>query len=127
MRARRATVEHPFWTLKAWMGATHLKTKTLKQVRTGVLWARATMIQQKTGRPVHFELTEPARETLASWLRRRGGRPGDWLFQSRKWPGAHLSAPQYARLVGRWVALVDLEPRVRHAQPAAHEGRAGLP
>jgi hypothetical protein len=39
MRARRATVEHPFWTLKAWMGATHLKTKTLKQVRTGVLWA----------------------------------------------------------------------------------------
>ena len=93
----------------------------------GVLRARATMIQQKTGRPVHFELTEPARETLASWLRRRGGRPGDWLFQSRKWPGAHLSARQYARLVGRWVALVDLEPRVRHAQPAAHEGRAGLP
>ena len=34
MRIRRATVEHPFGTLKAWMGATHFKTKTLKNVRT---------------------------------------------------------------------------------------------
>jgi transposase len=34
MRVRRATVEHPFGTLKAWMGATHFKTKTLKQVGT---------------------------------------------------------------------------------------------
>jgi transposase len=34
MRLRRATVEHPFGTLKAWMGATHFKTKTLDKVRT---------------------------------------------------------------------------------------------
>jgi transposase len=34
MRVRRATVEHPFGTLKAWMGATHFKTKTLKRVST---------------------------------------------------------------------------------------------
>jgi transposase len=34
MRVRRATVEHPFGTLKAWMGATHLKTRTLEKVRT---------------------------------------------------------------------------------------------
>ena len=34
MRTRRATVEHPFGTLKAWMGATHFKTKTLERVRT---------------------------------------------------------------------------------------------
>lgn len=34
MRVRRATVEHPFGTLKAWMGATHFKTRTLKNVRT---------------------------------------------------------------------------------------------
>ncbi len=26
-------MEQPFGTLKAWMGATHFKTKTLKQVR----------------------------------------------------------------------------------------------
>jgi transposase len=34
MRIRRATVEHPFGTLKAWMGATHFKTRTLKNVST---------------------------------------------------------------------------------------------
>ncbi len=34
MRVRRATVEHPFGTIKAWMGATHFKTKTLEKVRT---------------------------------------------------------------------------------------------
>jgi len=34
MQLRRQTVEHPFGTLKAWMGATHFLTKTLPRVRT---------------------------------------------------------------------------------------------
>jgi transposase len=34
MGIRRQTVEHPFGTLKAWMGATHFLTRTLKNVRT---------------------------------------------------------------------------------------------
>jgi transposase len=34
MRMRRQTVEHPFGTLKAWMGATHFLTKTLERVST---------------------------------------------------------------------------------------------
>ena len=34
MRIRRQTVEHPFGTLKAWMGATHFLTKGLKNVST---------------------------------------------------------------------------------------------
>src|SRR5271154_2012783 len=34
MRIRRATVEHPFGTLKAWMGATHFKTRTIEKVKT---------------------------------------------------------------------------------------------
>jgi len=33
-RERRQTVEHPFATLKAWMGATHFLTRTLSKVRT---------------------------------------------------------------------------------------------
>ncbi len=32
MRIRRQTVEHVFGTLKAWMGATHFKTRRLKNV-----------------------------------------------------------------------------------------------
>jgi len=34
MRARRETVEHPFGTLKCWMGYTHFQTRTLKMVST---------------------------------------------------------------------------------------------
>ena len=34
MRTRRETVEHPFGTIKYWMGATHFQMKTLKRVAT---------------------------------------------------------------------------------------------
>jgi transposase len=34
MRVRRQTVEHPFGTLKAWMGSTHFLMRTLKHVST---------------------------------------------------------------------------------------------
>jgi transposase len=34
MRIRRETVEHPFGTLKSWMGYTHFLTKTLDRVST---------------------------------------------------------------------------------------------
>jgi len=33
MGVRRQTVEHPFGTLKAWMGAAHFLTRTLDKVR----------------------------------------------------------------------------------------------
>ena len=34
MRVRRRTVEHPFGTIKAWMGATHFQMRTLPKVAT---------------------------------------------------------------------------------------------
>ena len=34
MRVRRATVEHPFGTIKSWMGSTHFLTRTLDRVNT---------------------------------------------------------------------------------------------
>ncbi len=34
MRVRRSTVEHPFGTIKCWMGATHFLTMTLPKVAT---------------------------------------------------------------------------------------------
>jgi BMFP domain-containing protein YqiC len=36
MGVRRQTVEHPFGTLKAWIGATHFLTRTLDKVRTEI-------------------------------------------------------------------------------------------
>ena len=34
MTLRRRTVEHPFGTIKGWMGSTHFLTRRLKNVRT---------------------------------------------------------------------------------------------
>ncbi len=36
MSVRRQTVEHPFGTLKAWIGSAHFLTRTLDKVRTGM-------------------------------------------------------------------------------------------
>ena len=72
---------------------------------------RATVIQQKTGRPVPFEITDASRDALSAWLALRGNRADDWLFPSRSRPGDHLTTRQYARLVGEWVAMIELEPR----------------
>ena len=76
----------------------------------GVLRDRSTVIQQKTGRPVPFEITQPTRDALTAWLERRGKRSDDWLFPSRSRPGGHISTRQYARLVAVWARMIDLEP-----------------
>jgi integrase len=76
----------------------------------GSLRPRATIIQQKTGRPVQFEITPQTRRSLSDWLNRRRGEPDGWLFPSRMRPCAHLSTRQYIRLVKQWVALIGLEP-----------------
>jgi integrase len=91
----------------------------------GSLRQRATVIQQKTGRPVPFEITDPAREALSAWLAFRGQRTDNSLFPSRSRSGNHLSTRQYARLVGQWIGMIGLEPSW-YAQSAPSEGGAGL-
>ena len=77
----------------------------------GIMRDRATVIQQKTGRPVLFEITDASQDALSAWLALRGKRADDWLFPSRSRPGDHLTTRQYARLVGEWVTMIELEPR----------------
>lgn len=76
----------------------------------GSLRLRSAVIQQKTGRPVPFEITEPARDAIGAWLELRGQRDDDWLFPSRSHAGCHIGTRQYARLVDQWIRLIDLEP-----------------
>jgi integrase len=79
-------------------------------VAAGAIRSRAIVIQQKTGRPVQFEITETARRSIADWLKVRRGDPDGWLFPSRIAPETHLSTRQYFRLLKGWVALIGLEP-----------------
>lgn len=71
---------------------------------------RVVIIQQKTRRPVQFEVTEQARRSITEWATRKHLRDDDWLFPSRMNPSRHLSTRQYGRLVDQWVALVGLDP-----------------
>ena len=72
---------------------------------------RALIIQRKTGRPVQFEILEPAKSTLLAWLERRGGTVQDYVFPSRIDHSTHLSTRQYARLVDEWVTAIGLRPK----------------
>ena len=71
--------------------------------------ARATVMQQKTQRPVQFEITEQTRESLEAWIEARGLKAADFLFPSRLHTSPHLSTRQYARIVHRWVASIGLD------------------
>ena len=59
-------------------------------------------MQQKTGRPVQFEMLMDARASLLAWLVRWGGTVDDYVFPSRVDHNGHLSTRQYARLVDEW-------------------------
>lgn len=77
-------------------------------VSGGQIRTRAIVMQQKTGRPVQFELLPDARASLLAWLERRGGTVDDYVFPSRVDHNGHLSTRQYARLVDEWVTGVGL-------------------
>jgi hypothetical protein len=72
--------------------------------------SRVLILERKTGCPVQFELTEQSRKSLANWIEAKGLSSDDWLISSGSKKGAHLSTRQYARLAGKWPALVGLDP-----------------
>lgn len=72
---------------------------------------RATVVQQKTGKPVQFEMMTDCRSSLLKWLERRGGSIDDHVFPSRVDYLGHLSTRQYARLVDEWVTAIGLDGR----------------
>jgi integrase len=69
---------------------------------------RSIVIQQKTGRPVQFELSAAVRASLLAWLGCRGGTVHDYAFPIRVNRLGHLGTRQYARLVDEWVDAVGL-------------------
>jgi integrase len=70
---------------------------------------RGTVIQNKTGRPVQFEITEQTRSAIQDWLSQGGLRDRRYLFPSRLRAQPHLSTRQYARIVHAWVESAGLD------------------
>ncbi|MGI4877192.1 MAG: hypothetical protein ACRYG4_06875 [Janthinobacterium lividum] len=85
----------------------------------GQIRSRAIVVQQKTGRPVQFELMQDARSSLLAWLERRGGALDDFVFPSRINHAGHLGTRQYARLVDEWITGIGL----RREEYATHSLR----
>ena len=65
--------------------------------------SRAIVLQQKTQRPVQFEITPSTRDAIDAWIKSAGPRAGDFLFPSRLRASPHLGTRQYARIVDGWV------------------------
>jgi integrase len=71
--------------------------------------SRAIVLQQKTQRPVQFEITEPTREAVGAWIGDAGLTSDDPLFPSRVRGSPQLSTRQYARIVDSWVGQLGLD------------------
>jgi site-specific recombinase XerC len=91
-------------------GCDLVKMKIGTLVSGPAIRTRSMVIQQKTGRPVQFEITSDTRAGLLAWLERRGGSIDDYAFPSRIDHEGHLSTRQYARLVDEWVVAIGLRP-----------------
>ncbi|MCX9158080.1 tyrosine-type recombinase/integrase [Niveibacterium sp. 24ML] len=72
--------------------------------------ARAIVMQQKTGRPVQFEITPATRDAVQAWIKHTGLKSDDFLFPSRIHASPHLGTRQYARILEHWVEELGLDP-----------------
>lgn len=100
-------------------GCDLVKIKIGDLVSGAEIRTRAIVVQQKTDRPVQFELTVDVRTSLLVWLERRGGTINDYVFPSRVDHAGHLSTRQYARLVDEWVTAIGF----RRAEYGTHSMR----
>lgn len=85
----------------------NLRVNDVAQGRT--IFHRAIVMQQKTQRPVQFEITELTRQSILSWIDSRGLTSTQHLFPSRVLAAPHLSTRQYARIVSKWVMSIGLD------------------
>jgi integrase len=68
--------------------------------------ARATVMQQKTQRPVQFEITEQTRESVEVWIKAAGLSPSDLRAQSD-------TSASKSTTRSRWQNRPRFEPRLR--------------
>jgi integrase len=91
-------------------GSDLVKLKVEDIAPNGVTRDRATIRQQKTGRPVQFEITEQTRQAIDAWIKASGKGRADYLFTGRGDASKHVTTRQYARLVANWISSIGLDP-----------------
>ncbi len=89
-----------------------LKLRVSDDSNGGRVASRAMILQQKTQRPVQFEITSQTRESVSAWIRFANLGVSEFLFPSRSNRTGHVSRRQYARIVESWVNEIGLDPAV---------------
>jgi len=84
------------------------KIKVSDEYNSGVVSSRAIVIQQKTGRPVQFEITANTRDAIAEWISSCSLTATEFLFPSRVAASPHITTRQYARIVDGWLKDIGL-------------------
>ena len=92
-------------------GCDLIKLRVQDVAQGGKAMNRASIVQQKTGRPVKLELTEQTRNSVDAWIEKAQLQPGQFLFPSRLKSSPHISRRQYSKIVKSWVARIGLDPR----------------
>ena len=72
--------------------------------------SRAIVMQQKTQRPVQFEITAATRDAVEAWIKTANLTQEDYLFPSRVHDSPHLDTRQYARILEGWIEEIGLDP-----------------
>lgn len=80
-------------------------------MRSGDILTRTSVVQQKTGTPVMFEIIAHTRQSLRTWIAHAKLNTTDYLFPSRKHTVPHLGTRAYDRLVHKWVSSIGLDSR----------------
>ncbi|WP_333878863.1 tyrosine-type recombinase/integrase [Methylobacter sp.] len=91
-------------------GCDLVKLRVCDVAQGGRVSSRTIIMQQKTHRPVQFEITEQTRDSLANWISQAQLKSEEYLFPSRIHDSPHLSTRQYARIVEYWVTSIGLDP-----------------
>jgi len=90
-------------------GCDLVKLKVSDVAQGGRVSSRAIIMQQKTHRPVQFEITEQTKDSLANWISQAQLKSDEYLFPSRIHDSPHLSTRQYARTVEHWLTSIALD------------------
>jgi len=64
-------------------GSDLVKIKIQDVINGGSVASRAMIMQQKTGRPVQFEITKNTREAISDWVKKLNRSKSEYLFPSR--------------------------------------------
>ena len=91
-------------------GCDLVKLRVCDVMQSNRMMMRTMVMQQKTQRPVQFEITEQTRDTVGAWITQAQLKPDQCLFPSRVHASDHISTRQYERLLKHWVASIGLDP-----------------